>query len=207
MGKIIDCAYSDQGKGPAIIMVHGIGARRSLWNPLIAGLQGRHRCINYDLRGHGESPMPAGTFSLDDLVEDLEALRRRLGIAQAHIIGHSLGGMIGPAYAKRYPEHVLSLGLFSTAAFRTDEDAAKVKAVVATMTENGIEASLDMLVARWFSDEFMHRRPDAIALRKQQVIETDPELFLNVFDIYARTEMAPWLAEVTAPALDRKSVV
>src|SRR3546814_8374773 len=119
--------------------------------------------------------MPAGTFSLDDLVEDLEALRRRLGIAQAHIIGHSLGGMIGPAYAKRYPEHVLSLGLFSTAAFRTDEDAAKVKAVVATMTENGIEASLDMLVARWFSDEFMHRRPDAIALRKQQVIETDPE--------------------------------
>src|SRR3546814_18128726 len=79
--------------------------------------------------------MPAGTFSLDDLVEDLEALRRRLGIAQAHIIGHSLGGMIGPAYAKRYPEHVLSLGLFSTAAFRTDEDAAKVKAVVATRSE------------------------------------------------------------------------
>jgi len=201
VGKVIDCVYSDQGKGPAIIMVHGIGARRSLWDPLTAALQKRYRCISYDLRGHGESPMPAGAFGLDELVDDLEALRRRLGIAQAHIIGHSLGGMIGPAYARRYPEHVLSLGLFSTAAFRTDEDSAKVKAVVATMAKNGIEASLDVLVARWFSDEFMSRRPDAIALRKQQVIETDPDVFLNVFDIYARTEMAPWLAEITAPTL------
>lgn len=201
MGKAIDCVYSDHGKGPAIIMVHGIGARRSLWDPLAVCLKDQYRCISYDLRGHGESPMPEDSFGLDDLVDDLEALRRRLGIGQAHIIGHSLGGMIGPAYARRYPEHVLSLGLFSTAAFRTDEDAAKVKAVVATMTENGVEASLDMLVTRWFSDDFMRHRPDAIALRKRQVIETNPKLFLNVFDIYAQTEMSPWLAEVTAPAL------
>src|SRR3546814_18178930 len=116
------CVYYQQGERPVNIKGAVDGAVRLLMNPLRAGLQGRHRCINYDLRGHGESPMPSGTFILDDLVEDLEALRRRLGIAQAHIIGHSLGGMIGPAYAKRYPEHVLSLGLFSTAAFRTDEE-------------------------------------------------------------------------------------
>ena len=43
-------------------------------------------------------------YTLDDLVEDLEALRAELGIERAHFMGHSLGGMIGPAYARKYPE-------------------------------------------------------------------------------------------------------
>jgi len=145
--------------------------------------------------------MPSGRFGLDDLVDDLEALRARLGIETAHFAGHSLGGMIGPAYALRYPERVLSLGLLSTAAFRPEDDSAKVKAVVAAMREKGIAQVLDTLTARWFTDDFAAARPDVIEWRKKQVMDTPGEVFLNVFDIYAETEMAPWLHEVTAPSL------
>jgi 3-oxoadipate enol-lactonase len=201
MHKQIDCVFSDDGSGPAIIMVHGIGARRELWRGVTARLRDRYRCISYNLRGHGDSPMPSAAFSLDDLVDDLEALRAKLGIERAHIVGHSLGGMIGPAYAKRYPKRVLSLGLLSTAAFRTAEDAAKVKAVVHAMREKGIEASLDTLAARWFTDDFARTEHAIVQDRKRQVVETDPSVFLNVFDIYAQTEMAPWLHEVHAPSL------
>ena len=130
-----------------------------------------------------------------------EALRAKLGIDRAHFAGHSLGGMIGPAYALRYPERVLSLGLLSTAAFRTEDDSAKVKAVVAAMREKGIGQVLDTLTARWFTDDFAAARPDVIDWRKKQVMDTPGEVFLNVFDIYAETEMAPWLHEVTAPSL------
>jgi len=83
------------------------------------------RCISYDLRGHGKSPLPPSPYSLDDLVDDLERLRAELSIEHAHFAGHSLGGMIGPAYARRYPERVLSLGLYSTAAFRTEDDSPR----------------------------------------------------------------------------------
>ena len=93
-------------------------------------------------------------YTLDDLVEDLEALRRELGIDRAHFAGHSLGGMIGPAYARRYPERVLSLGLYSTAGFRTAEDSAKVRGVVATMRAKGIPPVLETLKDRWFTPEF-----------------------------------------------------
>ncbi len=155
---------------------------------------------SYDLRGHGLSPLPEGRFGLDDLVDDLEELRDRLGIEQAHFAGHSLGGMIGPRYALRYPDRVLSLGLWSTAAFRTEADGgAKVRGVVAAMRAEGIGPVLDTLTARWFTDAFCAARPEVIAWRKAQVMDTDPEVFLNVFDIYAETEMAPWLHEVKAP--------
>ncbi len=196
----IDCAYSVEGRGPALFLIHGIGARRATFTRLVEGLRDRFTCISYDLRGHGESPLPDGNFTLDDLVEDLEALRARLGIEKAHFAGHSLGGMIGPAYALRYPGRVRSLGLWSTAAFRSEDDSAKVKAVVQAMRDRGIGQVLDTLTARWFTDDFAAARPDVIAWRKQQVIETPANIFLNVFDIYATTEMAPWLHKIDIPA-------
>lgn len=201
MEQGIDCVYSDVGAGPAIVFVHGIGARRGLWQPLVEHFRERYRCVSYDLRGHGESPLAAARFGLDDLVDDLERLRERLDLPAFHLAGHSLGGMIGPRYALRYPARVLSLGLFSTAAFRSDDDARRVQGVVATMRQTGIAHNLDVLADRWFTDDFRQAHADVVAARKRQVLETDAQTFLNVFDIYAETEMAPWLHEVRAPAL------
>lgn len=197
----IRSAYSVEGEGPPLFLIHGIGASRHSFDGLVAALKGKYRCIGYDLRGHGKSPTPKPPYSLDHLVDDLEALRAELGIGKAHFAGHSLGGMIGPAYARRYPHRVLSLGLYSTAAFRTADDAAKVKGVVAAMRTKGIPQVLETLKDRWFTPEFAVARPEVISRRMQQVIDTDPEVFLSVFDIYAETEMAPWIAEVKAPSL------
>jgi pimeloyl-ACP methyl ester carboxylesterase len=197
----IDCVSTVRGKGPALFLIHGIGSRRRTWDEIVDALQDEFTCISYDLRGHGDSPLPDGPFGLDDLVEDLEALRAGLGIEQAHFAGHSLGGMIGPAYALAYPQRVLSLGLLSTAAFRSEEDAAKVMAVVRSMEENGIGNTLKTLVNRWFTDEFVASQPHKIEARIRQVTETDPGVFLNVFHIYAQTEMSPWLHRVTHPCL------
>jgi pimeloyl-ACP methyl ester carboxylesterase len=194
-------AFSVEGEGEPIFLIHGIGASRASFAGLVGHLRSEYRCISYDLRGHGASPLPRPPYTLDDLVEDLEALRRELGIEKAHFAGHSLGGMIGPAYARKYPQHVLTLGLYSTAAFRTEDDAAKVRGVVAAMRAKGIPQVLETLKDRWFTPEFAERKPEVITRRMQQVIDTDPEVFLSVFDIYAETEMSPWLHEVKQPCL------
>jgi len=197
----IDCAYTIQGNGPPLFLIHGIGAARSTWAKALPVLTPHFTVITYDLRGHGASPMQSGEFGLAELVEDLEALRKRLGVEQAHFAGHSLGGMIGPAYARLYPDRVLSLGLLSTAAFRTEEDSARVWGVVRAMEEKGIPDILLTLTDRWFTDAFIAASPDVVEARLQQVIATNAEVFLNVFRIYADTEMAPWLHEVAAPSL------
>jgi 3-oxoadipate enol-lactonase len=196
----MDCAYTVEGQGEPLFLIHGIGARRATFARLVEGLKNQFTCVCYDLRGHGESPAPEGRFGLDDLVDDLEALRAKLGIERAHFAGHSLGGMIGPRYALRHRDRVKSLGLWSTAAFRTEDDSAKVRSVVGAMREKGIGQILDTLTARWFTDDFAAAHPEVIDWRKKQVLDTPADVFLNVFDIYAETEMAPWLHQVTAPA-------
>ncbi len=197
----IDVSYKVEGTGPALFMVHGIGARKTTWDPLIEALENDFTCISYDLRGHGESPITPTPFGLDELVEDLEALRAKLDIEKIHIIGHSLGGMIGPAYARAHPHRILSVGLLSTAAGRSDEDKTKLKAVGDAMNSKGVMPIIKTLVERWYTDEFIAARPDLIEMRIQQVEDTPSAVFLNVFSIYANTEMAPWLHEITCPCL------
>lgn len=197
----LDCHFSRHGSGPPLFLIHGIGADESAWRFMLPALQKRFTVIIYDLRGHGKSPMPTGEFGLDDLVDDLERVRESCGIEKAHFAGHSLGGMIGPAYALKYPERVLSLGLLSTAAGRSEEDSQKVWAVVNAMEEKGIPQVLETLTNRWFTDEFIALNQDIVQGRLQQVINTDPTVFLNVFRIYAGTEMMPWLHQVQARSL------
>jgi len=197
----VDCSYSIKGSGPAVIFVHGIGSRKTSWNEVYKYLGNDFTCISYDLRGHGDSPKGVLPYSLEDLVDDLETLRQKLNIQKIHIVGHSLGGMIGPAYALSFPENVISVSLLSTAAFRTTKDKNKVRAVLTSMQEKGISPILTTLTERWFTDEFIKQRSVDVEFRLQQVLETDTEVFLDVFRIYAETEMSPWLNKIKHPCL------
>ena len=197
----VDCSYSIKGSGPVVIFVHGIGARKTSWNEVCKYLENDFTCISYDLRGHGDSPKGVLPYSLEDLVDDLETLRQKLNMQKIHIVGHSLGGMIGPAYALSFPENVISMSLLSTAAFRTTEDKNKVQAVLTSMREKGIGPILTTLTERWFTDKFIKGRFADVEFRLEQVLETDPEVFLDVFRIYVETEMSPWLNKIKHPCL------
>ena len=197
----IECAYSVEGSGAPLILIHGIGAARDAWRFVTPHLTDHFTVITYDLRGHGKSPLPKGEFGLNELVGDLEALRQRLGFEKVHLAGHSLGGMIGPAYARAHPDRVLSIGLYSTAAGRTEDDSAKVWGVVKAMEDKGIENVLGTLTDRWFTDPFIAQNPEIVERRLKQVIATNPDIFMNVFRIYAGTEMMPWLHEIAHPSL------
>ncbi len=109
--------------------------------------------------------------------------------------------MIAPAYALLHPERVLSLGLLSTAAGRTKEESAKVIALVDAMEQRGVEPLLDQLVERWFTPEFVASQPDVVAARRRQVLDTNTDVFINVFRIYAETELGSELRQIQAPAL------
>jgi 3-oxoadipate enol-lactonase len=200
MGSV-EVAHRCEGSGPPLYMVHGIGSRKEHWDPLIDAFKESFTCVSYDLRGHGESPVPSTPYNLDQLVEDLEALRTKLGHEQIHVIGHSLGGVIGPAYARAHPERLLSLGLFSTAAGRTDEDRAILFGVIEKMRNDGIPQTLDTFVNRWYTDEFITARPDVVETQLRRVTETPEDVFLSVFEIYASSETGPWLPSITCPCL------
>ena len=76
------------------------------------------------------------------------------------------------------------------------EDKIKVQAVLENMREKGIGPILTTLTERWFTDKFIKQRSADVEFRLQQVLETDAEVFLDVFRIYAETEMSPWLNKI-----------
>ena len=176
----IDCSYSIEGSGPAIFLTHGVGAARDAWRIITPKLKKKFTIITYDLRGHGKSPITNIDFNLDSLVLDLERLREKTNIEKAHFVGHSLGGMISPAYARKYPHRVLSVGMLSTVAGRSEDDRKKIWRVINDLKTIGIKRTLENLTSRWF---------------------TDKDVFINVFKIYAETEMINWLNEIKKPCL------
>ena len=112
----VDCHYSITGSGPALFLTHGIGAAEDAWRFIVPELSKYFSVVTYDLRGHGKSPVNHKNFTLDELVLDLERIREKTKFEKAHFAGHSLGGMIAPAYALKFPQHTMSVGLLSTVA-------------------------------------------------------------------------------------------
>jgi len=197
----VDCHFSITGTGPPLFLTHGIGASEDAWRFMLPKLSEHFTVVTYDLRGHGRSPVSHKNFTLDELVLDLERIREKTNFKKAHFAGHSLGGMIAPAYALKFPEHTISVSLLSTVAGRSEEDSKKVWNVIYEMEKNGIEKTLKTLTNRWFTDEFIKNNPDLVDRRLKQVVNTDSEVFLNVFRIYAKTEMFPWLKNISKPCL------
>lgn len=201
MAQPIRSEYSIVGTGPAVFLTHGVGARRQVWEGVVAKLAPHFQCISYDLRGHGGSEGATSPFGLDEFVADLEALRAQLRIERAHFIGHSLGGMIVPAYARLHPERIRSLGLICTAAFRSPEARANSANFVKKIEAEGMPGILDTMLSRWFTDEFRQERPDFVEQRKQQMLNADPRVYLETYRVFATTETGPWLGEIAAPTL------
>ena len=79
--------------------------------------------------------------------------------------------------------------------------ALKSKRWCSTIRKKGVESVLNNLIERWYTDDFISSYPEAVDIRFQQLIETPPEVFLSVFDIYSSTEMLPWLKYITCSCL------
>lgn len=196
-------SYTIVGQGDPIIFIHGVGSRKYSWDNVVEELKSNYQCVTYSLRGHGDSLLPNGSndFNLGDLVEDLENLRQHLKLEKMHLVGHSLGGQIVPAYARKYPHRAKTLTLLSTAAFRSDVEKQKILDLVEEMRKSGLEKVLPRLINRWYTENFASRNPDTVTKRIEMIKGMSLETFFRVFTIYANCTMENWLHEIKAPSL------
>jgi pimeloyl-ACP methyl ester carboxylesterase len=109
-----ELCYLDSGSGTPIVFVHGLMCSSSTWAAQVDRLATDHRVIAPDLFGHGESAKPAGDYSLGAHAATLRDLFDALGIADATVVGHSLGGGIALQLAYLFPDRVNALVLVSS---------------------------------------------------------------------------------------------
>ncbi|GAA2673446.1 MULTISPECIES: alpha/beta fold hydrolase [Nonomuraea] len=108
----VDLSYREEGDpaAPTLVLLHGRTADHNNWNPFIRRFAERFHVIAPDLRGHGASERP-DRYELPDMAEDVVALLGALGVDQAILIGHSLGGVVAYHLAMNHPERVSLLVL------------------------------------------------------------------------------------------------
>jgi pimeloyl-ACP methyl ester carboxylesterase len=107
-------SYRTGGRGPLLVLVHGITNSSASWEPVLATLGQRFTVIAPDLLGHGDSAKPRGDYSLGASASLLRDLMLALGHERATIVGHSLGGGIAMQMAYQFPERVERLVLVSS---------------------------------------------------------------------------------------------
>ena len=109
--------YESEGQGePLVLVPGGPGDAHDIYHPFFSRLADSNRVIYFDAFGVGKSdraPSPK-EYSFQRDVEDLEGLRKALGLAQMNLFGHSFGGMVAQAYALKYPQFVKRLILMDT---------------------------------------------------------------------------------------------
>jgi pimeloyl-ACP methyl ester carboxylesterase len=108
--------YDVRGGGPPVVLIHGVGVHGGGWRPQVDGLRERFRCLTLDNRGMGRSQPLGARLTVEQMAEDVRVLMDAEGWESAHLVGHSLGGLIAMQMAITRPARVRSLALLCTGA-------------------------------------------------------------------------------------------
>ncbi|EYF06848.1 alpha/beta fold hydrolase [Chondromyces apiculatus] len=107
-------AYGIRGEGPPVLLIQGVAVRGDAWLPQVDALAERHRCLWFDNRGMARSQPLGAQLTVAQMAEDALALMDAQGFRAAHVVGHSLGGLVAQHLALTARERVRSLSLLCT---------------------------------------------------------------------------------------------
>ena len=181
------------GRGPTVVLVHGLGSRDEHWLPAARLLARDHRVVMVDLPGHGASPMP-DPFSLDRAAVALDlALEHECGSTPCILVGHSIGGLVATAVALEHPERLRGLVLVETA-LRSQLEGEARDTVLAALDED-YQGLLRTVYVAFGRDSAQGR-----ALY-QDVAAMDPAIIKPWVRVALTTDLSESVARLQVPVL------
>ena len=192
-----------EGRGPPLVLLHGVGLDRAMWAAQVCAFRPHFQVIAYDLLGHGQSPTVTSLATFDDYVGQLERVVSEIAGGSAMIVGFSFGGLIAQGYAAAFPASVRKLMLMSTVFNRSPDERRAVLDRLAVARNEGLGATLEVALGRWFSAPYLHDHPEAISGLRQRFLTNDMESFLAAYRIFATADaaIAGRLGHIRCPTL------
>lgn len=179
---------------PLVVLVHGLGLTRAVWDLTIPDLTGNFRVLAYDILGHGQTRPPSGTPSLTPLARQLADLLDHSSAKAAALVGFSLGGMIARRFAQDFPDRTQALVIMHSPHRRTPETQAAILARVAQASGAGPASTVEAALTRWFTDEFRMANPSVMNRVRGWVLANDPKTYPSFYSI-----LADGIDEIVAP--------
>ena len=195
-----------QGEGEPVVLSHALGLDMGMWEAfaarLAAGTLGTACAVlRYNHRGHGGSAVPAGPYSMDDLVDDAARLVREWGRGPVTWIGLSMGAMVGQGLAIRHPELVSRLVLANTTSRYPESAHATWAQRIATVETEGMAGVADSVVERYLHADFRAAEPAATQAIRDRLLRDDPAGYVACCRAVAGVDWLDRLAQVRCPTL------
>lgn len=165
-------SYTDQGKGTAVVLLHGYLENQKMWNAFVPEISKKFRVITIDLLGHGTTDCLGYVHSMEDQADVVHGVLHELKIRKAVLIGHSMGGYVALAFAELYPDAMKGLVLLNSTS-RADSDERKInrdRAIVAV--KQNYTSFVRMSIANLFSEDNRERLSDEIEKVKLEALKT-----------------------------------
>jgi 3-oxoadipate enol-lactonase len=159
------------GKRPVLVLSNSLGADVSMWEPQMPELAPRFRVLRYDTRGHGQSSVTAGDYTIEQLGRDIIDLLDTLQLDRVHFCGLSMGGVIGIWLGVNAPNRLHRLVLCNTAARIGTKEMWNAR--IALTRRDGMKPVAAAVIERWFTPEFRAAFPERVA-KAQSMLENTP---------------------------------
>ncbi len=158
-------------KQPVLVFSNSLGTDCSMWDPQMAELRQHFRILRYDTRGHGQSSVTPGDYTIEQLGRDVLGLLDTLRLERVHFCGLSMGGMIGIWLGIHAPERLQHLVLCNTAVRIGTKEIWDSR--IATVRRDGMRPIAEAVIERWFTPEFRASFAEKVA-NAQRMIENSP---------------------------------
>ena len=197
----VEIAYRFDGpkEGRVLLMANSLMANGSMWDSNLSALTDRYRVLRYDKRGHGQSAVSPGPYSIAQLADDAVGLLDALAITKAHFMGLSIGGMIGQQLGARYPERIYSLSLCNSASEMPPRSLWEERFEIART--QGIAGLVDGTIKRWFTAPFIERAPQEIEKVRQMILGTDVNGYMACGSAVRDMAQSTMLLKIKTPTL------
>lgn len=185
--------------GPWLIMSNSLGTQLDMWAPQMSTLRKHFRVLRYDTRGHGQSSVTPGPYTIPQLGDDVIALMDHLKIERAHFCGLSMGGMTGMWLGANRGERFNRLVLCNTSALIGP--ASLWDARIAKVNSEGMASITGAVIERWFTPEYQKSAPNEVNLVKQMLLDSPPAGYTANCAAIRDMDLREALFTVRAPTL------
>nr|WP_100549240.1 MULTISPECIES: 3-oxoadipate enol-lactonase [unclassified Pseudomonas] len=187
---------------PVLVLSNSLGTDLHMWDAQVAAFAERFRVLRYDTRGHGQSLVTDGLYSIEQNGRDVLALLDALDIAKAHFCGLSMGGLIGQWLAINAPQRIQRLVLCNTAAKIGSPEVWTPR--IDTVLRDGQAAMLalrDASIDRWFTPEFAQAQPALVEPVVGMLAATSPQGYAANCAAVRDADFREQVASIIAPTL------
>ncbi|MEN9704314.1 MAG: 3-oxoadipate enol-lactonase [Pseudomonadota bacterium] len=198
-GVMLNVVASGRLDAPVVVLSHSIGCDLSSWDGVAALLEADFRVLRFDRRGHGASGVPEGDATIEVLGADALAVMDAFGIARAHFVGLSQGGMEGMWLAANHAGRMDRLVLANTTAHLGVPDM--IQAAIDAGRAQGMAVVGNGFLDRWLPQSFRDAEPDVTAGLRATFAAMSPEGFAACAAVLKSVDLRAQLPRIAAPTL------